>query len=209
MDNTGFLEKVITHFYENEDKLREAFSEPEIRRILRLRDFYNEMLRNPLQSDGERIVWLKNRHGLKDRQAYKDLADIRAITGVISINREALRYEMTQLLQKNIQAASEAGDFRAVASLVKELKSINRLDKNDPERIDPSKLYPEPTAPTCDVTVLGLPASRPGLAEEMRRKYGKRQAEDVEYTDVPPPTDPITETPTRLEKKQKESLQPV
>lgn len=202
--NTPFLDRLSAHFHTNEAQLKGIFLPSEMPRVFRLRDLYNEILRNPLAPDVERVKWLKITYNLQRTQAYYDLADLRAITGAIKVDKEALRHEAILAIK---QKMAEAKDGTEWARHMKNLISVSRLDKDDPEPLDLNKLYPRRTEPTTDVTVLGLPAPEPGLEEKLRQRYGKYkyEYEEAEYEDISPEADPL-EAPLAIDKKREESL---
>lgn len=186
--SNSFLERLCSHFYDNEEELKQFFNEAEASRIIRLRELDREILRNPMEPDYARVQWLKGRFGIKERQAYYDLADLRVAVGTVStLNKEFARRELSQGLIEMMKIAKDKQDLAAYARLAKEFKSVNRLDKDDPEPVD-TKMVPLSARPTQDAKALNEKYTDDALAAmeaEVKRLYGKRLAEDVDYEDVP------------------------
>lgn len=201
----SFLERLCTHFYDNEDELPNNFNVLEVERILRLRELDRHIVRNPMREDKEHVDWLISRYKIKERQAYYDLRDLKDAIGIaFSFNKESERRELTQGLRRNMAIAEEKGDFSAYARLAKIYKDIGRLDKDDPERVNPN-LAPMSIAPTDDVTVLGLPAleeDEEAIKLRLRAKFDKQFAQEVEFEDVrpEPEKDPMELSFMRIDK---------
>lgn len=194
-----FIERMITHFNDNEPELDKHFNKQEKQRLLRLRDLYNEILRNPMRPDAENVKWLERTYFIKKRQAQYDLSDLRSVKGLGNLNKDWLRFESIQGIRKMLVAAEEAGDYRGYAALMKNLDSIARLSKNEPEPIDMTKIYPMPIEPTTDVSVLGLTPYDEETKARVRAKYGKfnkKQFEEIEYEEIKAEkADPFIPTP--------------
>ena len=131
-----FLDKLTLYFHKDIDTLRENFAEREINRILRMRDLYKEILRNPMEPDHQRKRWLMEKYHIQERQALYDIADLRAVVGPsLKFDKEFERYEMAQGLRDMMVIAKEKNDVKSYASLAKEYNSIMRLSKDDPEKV--------------------------------------------------------------------------
>lgn len=186
--SNSFLERLCSHFYDNEDELKQFFNEAEAARIIRLRELDREILKNPMEPDFVRVQWLKHRYGIKERQAYYDLADLRVAVGTVSsLNKEFARRELSQGLIEMMKVAKDKQDLAAYARLAKEYKAVNRLDKDDPEPVD-TKMVPISARPTMDARMLNEKYTEETIASmmaEAKRLYGKRLAEDTDYEDVP------------------------
>lgn len=196
--HTPFLDRLAVHFFSNEERMKGIFTEMEKARVIRLRALYNEILRNPLAPEAERVKWLMLTYGIKRSQAYYDIAELRAITGAVKFDKEALRYEAILAIK---QKMAEAKDGTEWSRHMKNLILVGRLDKDDPEPLDIAKLYPRRMEPTTDVTVLGLPEPEPGLAEKLRDRYGKKTQEYTEFEEVKEESDPMA-TPLLIDKER-------
>lgn len=200
MDNkTPFLDRLAVHFFSNEEQIDKVFTAVEKDRVLRLRALRDEVLRNPLAPEVERLKWLRNVYGIQRSQAYRDLADLRTITGAIKIDKEALRYESILAIKQKMVEAKDGTEW---SRHMKNLILVSRMDKDDPEPLDTAKLYPRRTEPTTDVTVLGLPEPEPGLEEELRKRYGKYKYDyqDVDFEEMEEDPDPMN-APLLIDRK--------
>lgn len=206
-----FLERLCFHFYDDEEELPKLFRAPEITRIMRLRELDREIMRNPGRSDKERVVWLKNKFGIKDRQGYIDLQDLRIVVGIPqTYNKEYDRLEMMQLLRERISAAAAREDDTSVAKLVKEYNTMARFGKDEPLKVDPN-LAPMSVEPTSDIKVLGLPElpeDEDLIKDRLRRKYDKDYATEIEYEEVKPEiSDPVEAVPLYMDKVKAENVE--
>lgn len=203
----SFLERLCSHFYDNEEELRHVFSEAEAVRILRLRDLDREVMRNPMDTDYNRVHWLMNKYHIKERQAYYDLADLRVAVGsVSSFSKEYARRELSEGLKRMMRTADEKKAPDSYARLAKIYNAINRLDKDDPEPID-HNLMPLSARPTTDASHMDeslTPDKMKELKKEIESRWGKRLVEDVDYEEMPEPLkDPFEISKMQIERKVK------
>ena len=64
-----------------EEMRNDRVAEEVIGRVIRLRDVYNYMLRNPLVKDRTYVDYIESRYGVTKRTAYSDLEILHAIVG--------------------------------------------------------------------------------------------------------------------------------
>lgn len=181
------LERLTEYFFADEEKAREIFSQTEFSRLIRLRDLYRQTLHYPMWPDRDYQKWLRDRYHIQERQAQKDVSDLRAIVGNFSsVNKEWERWQLGQMLRKNLKDADEAGNFDAVARLSKNYITLMQLDKDTPPKLDIDRIYPMPTEPTNDMTVLGLPpVDEQALISRLRRKHKVPAMETAIYEEIP------------------------
>lgn len=123
----------------NEDELRSRkVEEQKIRRIIRLRDEYNYMLRNPLKKEREYIDYIQasyvdeNGKPVAKRTAYEDLEYLHAIVGNLQMcTKEWHRWRFNQMIMEGYAIAVRQGDAAAIARLAGQYGKYNNLDKND------------------------------------------------------------------------------
>lgn len=182
-----FLDKLTLYFHKDIDTLRENFAEREINRILRMRDLYKEILRNPMEPDHQRKRWLMEKYHIQERQALYDIADLRAVVGPsLKFDKEFERYEMAQGLRDMMVIAKEKNDVKSYASLAKEYNSIMRLSKDDPEKVK-KDMIPMSIEPTDDLTILGLKPLKEDEAEMKKRirdRFNKKAISDANFEDI-------------------------
>lgn len=184
-NRSSFQERLCMHFYSNEEEMNKNFSASEIPRVLRLRDLNREVLNNPMHPDTEYVKWLRSKYKVAERQAYYDLADLRVAVGTFSsLNKEFERRVLSEGLKKMMTLAETKGDLDSYVRLAKEYKSINRLDKDDPEPVD-KNLTPLSARPQMDEKYLSAKFEDPDFIKKMKedaeKRYGRRLVEDVDF----------------------------
>jgi len=113
-------------------------SEQVIRRVIRLRDIYNYMLRNPLRKDREYIDYIQASYTgddgkpLSKRKAYEDLEILHAIVGNLQqCTKEWHRWRFNNMIMEGYAIAVRKEDATAIAKLAQQYGKYNQLDKND------------------------------------------------------------------------------
>lgn len=123
----------------SEEELRAKRVEPQtITRILRLRDIYNYMLRNPLKKDREYIDYIQAsyRDGsdkpLSKRKAYEDIEILHAVIGNLQeCSKEWHRWRFNNMIMEGYAIALRNEDAAAIAKLAQQYGKYNKLDKED------------------------------------------------------------------------------
>ena len=114
-------------------------------------------------------------------------ADLKVVVGSFSVNnKEYERRELSEGLRRMMRVAEEKSDLAAYARLAKEYKTVNRLDKDDPDPVD-TKMVPLSARPVMDPKVLNEKWTDDKIAElkkEAEKRWGKRLAEDVDYEEI-------------------------
>lgn len=107
-------------------------------RILRLRDIYNYMLRNPLKKDREYIDYIQANYKCTDgkplskRKAYEDIEILHAIIGNLQqCSKEWHRWRFNNMIMEGYAIALRKEDAVAIARLAQQYGKYNQLDKND------------------------------------------------------------------------------
>ena len=109
-----------------------------IRRIIRLRDIYNFMLRNPLKKDREYIDYIQANYqdsegkALSKRKAYEDIEILHAIIGNLQqCSKEWHRWRFNNMIMEGYAIALRKEDGAAIAKLAGVYGKYNKLDKDD------------------------------------------------------------------------------
>lgn len=108
-----------------------------ITRIIRLRDIYNYMLRNPLKKDREYIDYIQAHYKegdkpLSKRKAYEDLEILHAVVGNLQqCAKEWHRWRFNSMIMEGYAIAKRNEDATAIAKLAQQYGKYNQLDKND------------------------------------------------------------------------------
>lgn len=122
-----------------EDELRNKKVAPQvIQRIIRLRNIYNYMLRNPLKKEREYVDYIeancKDGDGkpLSKRKAYEDLEILHAIIGNLQqCSKEWHRWRFNNMIMEGYAIALRKEDATAIAKLAQQYGKYNKLDKED------------------------------------------------------------------------------
>lgn len=192
----------------SESELRaKKVKEDTIRRILRLRDIYNYMLRNPLKKDREYVDYiiansanLGDGQPVKRRTAYEDLEILHAIVGTLQqCSKEWHRWRLVNMINEGMAIAIRKQDPGAIAKLANVYGKYTQLDKNDEkdarfEEIPKIKF-------TMDVSVLGFkPIPNVGkVIDQLIAQYNGSAYEDIaEDADI---VEEIKEDKKKLENK--------
>ncbi len=109
-----------------------------IRRLLRLRDVYNYMLRNPLKKDREYVDYIQGCYQGEDgkplskRQAYDDMELLHALVGNLQqCTKEWHRWRFNAMIMEGYALALRKEDALAIARLAREYGKFNGLDKEE------------------------------------------------------------------------------
>ncbi len=121
------------------ETMKEKSMDPQlINHIVRLRDVYNYMLRNPLKKDREYIDYIQaaykddNGKPLTKRAAYYDLEILHAIVGNLQqCSKEWHRWRFNNMIQEGYAIAVRKQDAAAIAKLAGMYGKYNRLDRDD------------------------------------------------------------------------------
>lgn len=99
--------------------------------------------------------------------------------------KEYARGKYIEWLERSYVKAEAAGEFKALAPMMRELKEIQNLHKEDPNRPDYEKYERKPILVMNDPTKLGLPVID-NLEEELAKLRGSKAAylDDPDIDDV-------------------------
>lgn len=161
-------------------------SEQVITRVLRLRDVYNWMLRNPLKKDREYIDYIQANYQedgkpLSKRKAYEDIEILHAIIGNLQqCTKEWHRWRFNNMIMEGYAIALRKEDAAAIAKLAQQYGKYNKLDKDD----EHDKGYSEipRISFTFDVSVLGfkpIPNVRK-VIDELIAHYSHSKLQDID-----------------------------
>ena len=121
-----------------EEMRAKRIEEQVIQRIVRLRDIYNYMLRNPLMKDRQYIDYIqanyKDQEGksLSKRKAYEDIEILHAVVGSLQqCPKEWHRWRLNNMIMEGYAIALRKEDSAAIAKLAAQYGKFNKLDKED------------------------------------------------------------------------------
>ncbi len=180
-----------------------------ISRILRLRDIYNYMLRNPLKKDREYIDYIQASYTgsdgkpLSKRKAYEDIEILHAIIGNLQqCSKEWHRWRFNNMIMEGYAIALRKEDAAAIAKLARQYGKYNQLDKED----EHDRGYGEipKIVFTFDVSAMGFQpiANLQHVIEELEAHFShsfyNRMVEDADVVEL---TDAVTEKEKQVAKQ--------
>ena len=177
-----------------EEMRAKRVEEQTITRIIRLRDVYNYMLRNPLKKDREYVDYIQAGYQdgegkpLSKRKAYEDIEILHAVVGNLQMcSKEWHRWRFNNMIMEGYAIALRHEDSAAIAKLANTYGKYNQLDKND-ERDNGLSEVPHLMF-VFDVTVQGFQPipNVYKVIDELNAKYSGRLgriAEDADAVEI-------------------------
>lgn len=177
-------EKINAHLFKGEKDI--VFSPEESVMYARYFDVYSQMLEKPWKEDKEWINYLIAHYDIDRSQAYRDLAKIKLLlSNVKSASKEFVRYIVFEASKKALTKSEEKGDWKNFILAIDKLGKYFRLDQNDPEEIDWSKVYVQEWQPVVDIRQVDENFKGPddlnAWRAKLRKKYG--QIDDAKLVD--------------------------
>lgn len=169
-------------------------AEQVIQRILRLRDIYNYMLRNPLKKDREYLDYIQANYQedgkeLSKRKAYEDIEILHAIIGNLQeCSKEWHRWRFNNMIMEGYAIALRHEDSGAIAKLAAAYGKYNQLDKSDERDVGYSEM--PHIVFTFDVKVMGFEPipNVYALMEKLYAEFGQTRyaniAEDADAVEI-------------------------
>lgn len=156
-----------------------------IQRLQRLRGVYDYWLQYPNKLSADIVEFEQQMFGIAKTQAYQDIRLVKILLGDIEAStKDFWRWRINTILMESLKGARRAHDYRAVASLVKNLIANNKTDKEDPLDLEFDKIVPQQFELSDDIRIVNPASSKTSRKriEELLRKYGRTQS--MEITDA-------------------------
>ncbi|MBO5181841.1 MAG: hypothetical protein J6B92_08145 [Paraprevotella sp.] len=148
-------------------------------RLVRLRDIYNYWLRYNHLSDRDIVRELKGRYGVCDSTAYEDVRLIKVCLGNLTqCTREYDAYRLRCMVEETYNMAKRNSDAATMAKIASVFGKYARLDKEEVEVPDYSRIVPEQFEMSEDPTLIGI--KRIPNWREKAKKLEKQFIQDVE-----------------------------
>ena len=169
-----------------EEKLPEAF----IDRIMRLRGLYTYWLQFPSKQTADLVEYDTKMWNVRKTQAYEDIQLVKALIGDLQqSNKEFWRWRINTMIMDDHKAARRAGEWRAVASMQKNLILNNKTDKEDPIDLQLDRIIPQAFEMTDNIGIVIPEAKNTSRKkiEDMLRKYGRKDdlpVDDADFEEV-------------------------
>lgn len=169
-----------------EEKLPEAF----IDRIMRLRGLYAYWLQFPSKQTADLVDYDRKMWNVRKTQAYEDIQLVKALIGDLQqSNKDFWRWRINTMIMDDHKAARRAGEWRAVATMQKNLILNNKTDKDDPVDLQLDRIIPQTFEMTDNISIVIPQAKKTPRKkiEDMLRKYGRKDdmaVDDADFEEV-------------------------
>lgn len=178
-----------------------------IQRVIRLRDIYNYMLRNPLKKDREYIDYIQANYKegekpLSKRKAYEDIEILHAIVGSLQqCSKEWHRWRFNNMIMEGYAIAVRNEDAMAIARLAQQYGKYNQLDKDELDRNFGQMPHIQFTFDVESMGFKRIPNVRQVIIE-LTAKYSKSNLQDIaEDAEVVEIVDAVKERTKEINKK--------
>jgi len=192
-ENNTFLQKMHLHLFDENSDGNIIFDKREQEIIIRFRAAFTKWLSEPHLRDTQMINYLVQQYGISERQAYRDLPQIKSLIGNVHVaGKEFQRHRATEMILKGYEVAKDAEShfevkqamamIRAGEALVK----VHKLDKEDLDNLPFEDIIPLELEPSTDISVIGRKRieNLEELKNKLRRKYGGQPVEDIDFTEM-------------------------
>lgn len=174
--------------FSSEDEMKRRNLPQEMQtRLLRLRSLYTFWLNFPDKTTREMVQQERVMYqDVKERQAYDDVKLLKMIIG--NLEQESKnwhRHVFNQRTEKIYQAAMRAHDYRSAEKANADYAKYNKLDKNEPEKLNYDEITPQMIIPTDDPSVIGIKPVKDlrGKIQRLKKKLGA-DIEDADFIEV-------------------------
>lgn len=154
-----------------------------INRLVRLRGLYTYWLQFPSKQTADLIDYDESMFKIAKTQAYEDIQLVKALIGDLQqSSKEFWRWRINTMIMADHSAARRAGDWRAAASMQKNLILNNKTDKEDAIDLQLEQIIPQRFELSDDIQIVIPDAKKTSRKkiEELLRKYGKKDGRDIE-----------------------------
>lgn len=154
-----------------------------INRLVRLRGLYTYWLQFPSKQTADLVDYDERMFKIAKTQAYEDIQLVKALIGDLQqSNKEFWRWRINTMIMADHRAARRAKDWRAAASMQKNLILNNKTDKEDAIDLQLEQIIPQRFELSDDIQIVIPDAKKTSRKkiEELLRKYGKKDGIDIE-----------------------------
>ena len=189
----SLLQKLHKHLFAEQDELPQVFDEHEHDIVIRYRSIFTKWMGEPHLRDIQIINHLTSEYSLSERQAYRDLSNIKSLIGnVRNASKEFQRYRASEMIlkgfetAKNSTSAMEVKQAMAMIRAGEALVKVHKLDKDELDNIPWDDIIPINLEPTTDVSVMNRKKidNLKELQAKLRKKYGAAPIEDISFIEI-------------------------
>ena len=169
-----------------EELRKENLPEAFVNRIMRLRGLYTYWLQFPSKQTADLVDYDRKMWNVRKTQAYEDIQLVKALIGDLQqSNKDFWRWRINTMIMDDHKAARRAGEWRAVATMQKNLILNNKTDKEDPIDLQLDRIIPQNFEMTDNISIIIPEAKKTPRKkiEDMLRKYGRKDDMQVDDTD--------------------------
>lgn len=140
-----------------EEMQNAGLTEPQRKRIVRLREMYLFWLEHPTHPDRAIVAELRQRHSISTTQAYDDVRLVKLCIGNVNqVTKDYLRWKFIACCDEAIEMARTKEDASAYAKVLSAMVKGLGLDKEEMLRADYSQIVPQTFEITDNPEVLGM-----------------------------------------------------
>jgi hypothetical protein len=192
-ENKTFLEKLHLHLFDENSSDEIVFDQREQDIVIRFRGAFVKWLSEPHLRDTQIINYLQTEFGISQRQAYRDLPQIKSLIGNVTMaGREFQRHRANEMILKGYEIAKDAISHLEVKQAIAMIRAgealvkVHKLDKNDLDIHPFDDIIPLELEPSTDVSVIGRKKieNLEELKQRLRRKYGGEPVQDIDFIEV-------------------------
>lgn len=174
--------------FSSEDEMKRRNLPQEMQtRLLRLRSLYTFWLNFPDKTTREMVQQERVMYqDVKERQAYDDVKLLKMLIGNLEQeSKDWHRHVFNQRTEKIYQAAMRAHDYRSAEKANADYAKYNKLDKDEPEKLNYDEITPQMIIPTDDPSVIGIKPVKDlrGKIQRLKKKLGA-DIEDADFIEV-------------------------
>ncbi len=140
-------------------------------------DVFTKTLENPALTDAQLVAYLQEQYGRSARQAWRDVAAIKAVQGNVARAQRAWHeYTALEMIKQSFALARDREDVSGMVAAANAYVRATRLDKPEVQEVDWGQIVPIAFEPTADVRVLGLEKidDPDAVKQRLARKFNAR-----------------------------------
>lgn len=178
-----------TDLFTAKEELLTRYDAARVNRILRLRDLYERMLAEPDIKDKTLVDDITTRYGIRMRQAYEDLQQVKELLPQLQQASQAYhRHRFNEMILEVYRKAKAEGDLRTMERAASSYARFNKINEQDTEQMPYEDIVIQPFVPSSDPRLIGIEPIK--NLDEVKRKLLKQlgefnpDIEEINYEDA-------------------------
>lgn len=159
-----------------------------IQRVERLRELAAFWRQNPTTTSSGMVQRVMTEFGMSQSTAFDDVHLLRLLIGNLeATTKEFARWKLNEMLERDMESAREAEDWRALASMQKNWIMNNQTDKEDTPDKAFDKIKPIHLIPSDDPSDAGIHLAKDHrrLRDKVMRQFDKEVTVYTPYVELP------------------------